>query len=134
MLLPEIVNKGDVEFVHVSGGRELLLKPGLNIIGGLQPRGVNEVIAGDMLGIPDMLGMPDMGIVDEVRVISFEGDEVGVGAIIMSSAIDIVTILDPSMRDLLSIPDMLIEGVFVGVPSMFVDEESSPRPVPAWRM
>lgn len=79
MLLAGIVSKADVVFVHVSGGRELLLKPGLNIMGGVQPRGDNEVIADDMF---DMLDMLDMGIVDEVRVISF--DEVDVGAIVMS--------------------------------------------------
>ncbi len=62
--------------MHVSGGRELLLKPGFNIMGGVQPRGDSEVIADDMF---DML---DMGIVDEVRVSSL--DEVDVGAIVMS--------------------------------------------------
>lgn len=47
---------------------------------------------------------------------------------------DIVTVLDPSMRDLLAIPDMLIEREFVGVLSMLVKEGPRPRPVPAWRM
>lgn len=78
MLFPGIVNKADVVFVHVSGGRELLLKPGLNIIGGVHPRGDNEVIAGDILV------MLDISIVDEESVASFEVDEVGVGAIVMA--------------------------------------------------
>lgn len=128
MLLAGIVSTADVVFVHVSGGRELLLKPGLNIMGGVQPRGDNEVIADDMFDMFGMLDMLDMGIVDEVRVISF--DEVDVGAIVMSGAMDIVTMLDPSMRDLLAIPDMLIEGEFVGVLSI----DPRPRPVPAWRI
>lgn len=79
MLLPGIVSKADVVFVHVSGGRELLLKPGLNIMGGVQPRGDNEVIADDMLDM--LLGM---GIVDEATVIPSDGDEVDTGAIVMS--------------------------------------------------
>lgn len=44
-------------FVQVSGGKELMLKPGLNIIGGLQPRGPK-----------DMLDMPDMDIVLAIEV------------------------------------------------------------------
>lgn len=44
-------------FVQVSGGKELMLKPGLNIIGGLQPRGPKDM--------PDML---DMDIVLAVEV------------------------------------------------------------------
>lgn len=79
MLLPGIVNKADVVFVHVSGGRELLLKPGLNIMGGVQPRGDNEVIADDML---DMLLA--MGIVDEATVIPSGSDKVDAGAIVMA--------------------------------------------------
>lgn len=41
-------------FVQVSGGKELILKPGLNIIGGLQPRGPKD--------------MPDMDIVLAIEV------------------------------------------------------------------
>ena len=44
-------------FVQVSGGKELMLKPGLNIIGGLQPRGPKDM--------PDIL---DMDIVLAVEV------------------------------------------------------------------
>lgn len=79
VLLPGIFNKADVVFLHVSGGRELLLKPGLNIMGGVQPRGDNDVIADDML---DML--LSMGIVDEATVIPSDSDEVDAGAIVMS--------------------------------------------------
>jgi hypothetical protein len=77
--LPGIFNKADVVFLYVSGGRELLLKPGLNIMGGVQPRGDNDVIANDML---DML--LSMGIVDEATVIPSDSDEVDAGAIVMS--------------------------------------------------
>jgi len=39
------------------------LNPGLNIIGGMQPRGVNEFIPG---GIPDIVDVLDISIVDEL--------------------------------------------------------------------
>ena len=63
VLLAGIVNNSDVVFVQNSGGRELILNPGLNIIGGMQPRGVNEFIPG---GIPDIVDVLDISIVDEL--------------------------------------------------------------------
>lgn len=39
--------------VHVSSGRELALKPDLNIIGIEHPRGPREVISGDMVVVID---------------------------------------------------------------------------------
>lgn len=53
VLLAEIVSRGDVVLVQVSGGRELALKPGLNIMGFEQPRGLREAIPGDMLIVGD---------------------------------------------------------------------------------
>ncbi|THC91827.1 hypothetical protein EYZ11_008720 [Aspergillus tanneri] len=47
-----MVSKGEDVLVQVSGGRESTLKPCLNIIGGIQPRGLNEIIDGD---IPDIV-------------------------------------------------------------------------------
>jgi len=61
--LAGIVNNSDVVLVHDSGGRELILNPGLNIIGGMQPRGDNESIPGDIPDIVDILGI---SIVDEL--------------------------------------------------------------------
>ena len=45
-----MTNKGEVVLVHFSGGSEDMLKPGLNIMGGMQPRGPRESIPG-MSGI-----------------------------------------------------------------------------------
>jgi hypothetical protein len=124
-----MVKSSEVVLVHDSGGRELLLKPGLNIIGGVQPRGVSEVIADGMLGIlialdtmeilesPDILGMV---MVDAVTFAAFEGDEVEVGVITMSRAIEPTAMPESAERDLVCIPDVLIRGLGL-----------SPRPVPA---
>lgn len=101
MLFAGIVKSSEVVLVHDSGGRELMLKPGLNIIGGVQPRGVNEVIAGDMFGIlvavdivgmlesPDML---DMDMAAAVTLAASEGDEVEVGVVATSEAIEPIAI------------------------------------------
>lgn len=56
VLLAEICSRADVVLVHVSGGRELALKPSLNIIGIEHPRGLREVISGDMLIAVDIAG------------------------------------------------------------------------------
>ncbi len=115
--------------MHDSGGRELTLKPGLNIIGGVQPRGVNEVIASGMFDIlvaVDIIGMlesPDVLDIDIADVVTFaasEGDEVEVGIIAMSGAIELIAMPKSAERDLRRIPDILI-----GVLGL------NPRPVPA---
>lgn len=51
------MNNSDVVLLHVSGGRELALKPGLNIICILQPLGPRL----DMSAMPDMV---DISVVD----------------------------------------------------------------------
>jgi hypothetical protein len=127
VVLPQIVNRADVVFVHVSIGRELLLKPGLNIIGGVQPRGVNEVIAGDMpdtlaiLDVPDIPDMLDMG--DGVTAAPFACEEVDVEVIVISLAIVLIIMSDMAVVDLHPIPDILAWELGL-----------SPRPAPAWRM
>lgn len=71
-------------FVQVSGGKELILKPGLNIIGGLQPRGPK-----------DMSDMPDMDIVLAIEV----GPAGGCGVVpeVMAIGLDIVGPFDAVM-------------------------------------
>lgn len=56
-----MVSKDDEVLVQVSGGSELALYPCLNIIGGIQPRGLNEVMDGDM---SDIVIVADIGIAD----------------------------------------------------------------------
>ena len=62
------MKSSDVVFVQVSGGSELAFRPGLNIIGGLQPRGPKAIC-----GISDMVLMVKSsvpaGVVDDPAVI-----------------------------------------------------------------
>lgn len=164
--------------MQVSRGKELLLKPGLNIIGGVQPRGLSEVIdcdvpdmpdmpdIPDILDILDMLDMRDMGgmldildildILDMLDMLDMGGmldivimDEEAVDSAadgltaivdvdaspIVIACIDMpVAVLDPSITILFGIPDIVIEAVSMDVPTTSPGEESSPSPVPAWRM
>jgi len=53
------MNSSDVVLLHVSGGRELALKPGLNIICMLQPLGPRL----------DMSAMPDIVAIDDTEVL-----------------------------------------------------------------
>lgn len=115
--------------VHDSGGRELMLKPGLNIIGGVQPRGVNEVIAigifdilvaVEIIGMLESLEMLDTDMATAVNFEASEGDEVAVGVITISGAMELIAMLESAGRDVSCIPDILIEELGL-----------NPRPVPA---
>lgn len=93
-------------FAHVSGGSELTLKPALNIIGGMQPRGVSEPIP----CVLDIDAMLDIGaildIMGEVEVICIGATVVDIPFIFISA-----DMLDPPISILLFIPVMLIESV-----------------------
>ena len=52
------MNSSEVVLLHVSGGRELALKPGLNIICILQPLGPRL----DMSAMPDMVAIGDVDV------------------------------------------------------------------------
>lgn len=52
------MGSSDVVLLHVSGGRELASKPGLSIIGILQPLGPRL----DMSAMPDMVAIGDMDV------------------------------------------------------------------------
>ena len=116
-------------FIHVSGGSELTLKPALNIIGGMQPRAFSEPIP-CMLHIDVMLGIGAiLDMMGELEVICIGASVVDIAFIVASP-----DMLDPPMSILLFIPVMLIEGVSREIPDdplHAVDEESSPKPVPA---
>lgn len=73
-----IVSKGAMVLVQVSGGRSLALKPGLNIVGGVQPRGPRGMSMLDMsitcllccrIGCAVELGSADI-IVDILSVVN----------------------------------------------------------------
>lgn len=105
-----MLSNGDEVLVHVSGGRELALKPGLNIIGGVQPRGLNEVMDDDMPDITLISPIPlldsiadiedmevvagiDISIVISMALGSIDiGGEVAEWFILMSELIDIAVI------------------------------------------
>jgi hypothetical protein len=79
-----IVSKGAMVSVQVSGGRSLALKPGLNIVGGVQPRGPRDMFMLDIsiiclfccrVGCAVELGAADMviditSVVDDSSAIS----------------------------------------------------------------
>jgi hypothetical protein len=56
-----MTSKGEVVFVQVSGGSDDTLNPGLNIMGGVQPRGLSEFIPG-ISGTPEDAGKVEWSI------------------------------------------------------------------------
>ena len=104
-----IINKEDVVFTHVAAGSELALKPGLNIIGGVQPRALSEPIP-CVLEIDAMLDIGAIHEVGEFEVILIEPSVIDVPSIVISA-----DVLDPLMSILLFIPVMLIGEVSVDI-------------------
>jgi len=101
--------------VHVSGGRELALKPDLNIIGIVHPRGPREVISGDMVVVIEM------------------GDSVVWVGLIMTIVELPMSMVEPespiSLR--FAMPDMIID---VGLIADIWFARFCPSPGPAWSM
>ena len=155
-----IIKSGDVVLVQDSGGRELALKPGLNIIGGVQPRGLSVPIA----PTPDIEAMLDEGIVldmaiesillDDILAINIDID-VDVAVPDTEPMLDVATILEVDaildisciatetdvlealMSILFLIPDILEEETGPGIvedPLPCTDEAFDPKAVPAWRI
>ena len=97
-----IVNREDVVFVHVAGGSELTLKPGLNIFGGVHPR----AFSGPVPCAPDIEPILHSGAildVGELEVICIELLAVDISFVVIS-----VDMLDPPISILLFISVMLI--------------------------
>jgi hypothetical protein len=155
VLFAGIVNKEDVVFAHVGGGSELILKPGLNIIGGVQPFGFSGPIPIDPIPdiesipdideIPDIDDIPDIESIPDIGAILDIGAMLDIGVILTMGAVEVICM--PGMFDIPSmvmacllrmlIPIMLMDEASVDIfmeplPMEFV--ESSPRPTPAWRM
>lgn len=110
-----IVNKEDVVFAHVAGGSELTLKPGLNIIGGVQPRAFSEPIpcAPDIEPMLEIDAILDSGAIldmGEVEVICIELSVVDISITVIS-----VDMPGPPISILLFIPVMLFEEVSVEI-------------------
>lgn len=155
--LAEMVNNSEVVFVQVSGGRELLLKPGLNIDGGVQPRGLSDVLGSDMpdmpdmpdmldmpdildiLDIPDILDMPDIGAIDRETADVIREDATAAEVLDVSAKVVVgidmsIAMLESPAAIRFDIPDIVIEPMFIEVPPTVVDDESSPSIGPALRM
>lgn len=69
--------------MQVSGGSDDILNPGLNIMGGIQPRGLKESIPG-ISGIPEDAGEVEWSIdmvADGRDVTGFTGDSMGMSCI-----------------------------------------------------
>ena len=152
-----IIRSGDVVLAQVSCGRELTLKPGLNIIGGVQPCGLGVLIAPitdieamldddgvlsmdieSMLDPDDILGI-DLEAVLKIDATSDMEGMLEVAAIAETDDILDISIiaippdvLEPLMSILFPIPDILKEE------TRLVIEDTLPawgtRAVPAWRM
>lgn len=140
--LAEMVNNAEVVLVQVSGGRELLLKPGLNIDGGVQPRGLSEVLGSDMPDMPDMtdiLDMPDIGTIDGetadvIREDATAAEVLDVSAMVVAGIDMSIAMLESAAAIRFDIADIVIEPIFIEVPPTVADDESSPSIGPALRM
>ena len=118
-----MVSRSDDVLVQVDGGRELMSYPGLNIIGGVQPRASSAVMPPNML---DTLDPVDMGgMVDPED----NDDE---EAMFTIRVFVVAAMLEPVIACLFAIPDVgIAESVVVGLTLV---EVSSPNAGPAWRM
>ena len=92
-----MVSRSDDVFVQVDGGRELMSYPGLNIIGGVQPRGSSAVMPPNML---DTLDPVDMGGMVDPEDIDDEE------AMFTICVFVVAAMLEPVIGCLFAIPDV----------------------------
>lgn len=111
-----------------------MLYPGLNIIGGLQPRGSRGPMYSAIPDIPDMLDSPDLGGMLDVDGIAIDTDiDIDIAELVAISIISISmpgALLDTAVFCLFPIPDMAIDELIVAELSSV--EELRPKPGPAW--
>jgi hypothetical protein len=102
-----MTNRSEVVSVHVSGGSEDESNPGLNIIGGVQPRGLRESIPG-ISGIPDgsteVEWFIDM-VEDGPDVSELIGESMGMSCISRSFSMSVLNI-----SGICGISDMVADG------------------------
>jgi len=123
-----MVNNDEVVLVQVSGGREEMLKPGLNIIGGIQPRGPRESIPGipGIPGIPEEVGTEwSIDMVEDDRTAA---ELIGVSMVMLCISCRL-TISMPGMLDISGISDLVVDCLGAAVGSV----GSMPSPGPASR-
>lgn len=118
-----MTNKGDVVLVQDSGGSDDILNPGLNIMGGMQPRGFREPIPG-ISGIPDDAGEVEWSIdmVEDGRdVAELIGDSMGMSCISRRFNMSMLGI-----SDICGISEMVADAP--GAVVMFAGSIPSPGP------
>lgn len=120
-----MTNKGELVLVQVSGGSDDILNPGLNTIGGMQPRGPKGSIPG-ISGNPDEAAVWSIDMVEDGWVVS----ELTVVSLVMSCI---------SLRFIMSRLDKLdrcgISGMVVDCPvAVVMFSGSIPSPGPDLRM
>lgn len=113
------MNKGDVVFEQVAGGSEVMLKPGLNIIGGVHPFGFKGPIACMLdIGFADDMG----GMLDPEGTFDVADDSDAILDIVSTVAIGLVAVetllsgMEPVIGPFIDIGDMeIIEDVDSGL-------------------
>lgn len=118
-----MVNNGEVVFLQVSGGSEDILKPGLNIIGGMQPRGLREFIPG-ISGISDEVGEVEWSI-DMVEDDPDVAELMGVSMVMSCTSLRFIMSM-PGMLDMSDILDVAVDRP--GTAAEFVGSIPSPGP------
>lgn len=140
-----IVSKGAMVSVQVSGGRSLALKPGLNIVGGIQPRGPRDMSMLDMsiiclfccrIGCAVELGSADIvvdisSVVDDssaipsVKVMSIGAAEDDLDNSAVSEGGMNIDILSSGAIDIGTVSENAIDVDVVSEDSMDIELESS---------
>lgn len=110
--------------MQVSGGNADTLKPGLNIIGGMQPRGFKTFI----VGIP---GEPGAVVIAEWELVVPVNNLVI--AVLMDMSIVMSCMSGPLMRSVVGIPDTLgiSDAAGRGIEAVACSSGSIPSPGPA---
>ncbi|KAK5018164.1 hypothetical protein LTR60_001617, partial [Cryomyces antarcticus] len=144
-----MVNTGEVVFTQSLGAIELALNPGLNIVGGVHPRGLKGAIDDDVSDITDMMDMADeeimlaidmadTGIIDDGVVSAEEEAPTDIDAmdvfitVVAWAVLSTITVspVDTRFAMVAIVIRLLATDVFV-IPSR---GELSPSPIPACRI
>jgi len=127
----------DVVFVQVSGGRELLLKPDLSIVGGLHLRGLRDVIGCDMPDILDIAGILDILSIVEAGIMSGDGmtgvggmDGFSFGSVDACSGSDDADGLSVDIEDMSAAMAESPIASLLCITGIVIQELSSPSPGP----
>lgn len=104
-----MLSKGEDVLVQVSGGSELALKPGLNIIGGMQPRGPKDVIDG---------AMPGISIDADIGIPLVDGEGVFIADMELLVCM-VISLVEPMAADLISICEVTDLSMFMSLSICF---------------